>query len=112
MTPEAVTNSLNDYYSISALESTNKEISQILKETNYNHNSNNETFNTSNNVNEREKEVKPKVRFVQLFCKRIIRNCRYNNNLIERFFIALVGNQAKRFSLLHQFTINRHSCFE
>lgn len=68
MTPEAVTNSLNDYYSISALESTNKEISQILKETNYNHNSNNETFNTSNSVNEREKEVKPKVRFVQLFC--------------------------------------------
>ncbi|CAG9761952.1 unnamed protein product [Ceutorhynchus assimilis] len=54
-----ITNSLNDYYNISAMESTNKEISQILKETNYNHNSNNETFITSNNVPEKEKEVKP-----------------------------------------------------
>lgn len=57
--PETVTNTLNDYYNMSSIESTNKEISQILKETNYNHN--NETFNNSDNVQEKEKEPSIKV---------------------------------------------------
>lgn len=55
--PETVTNSLNDYYNLSSIETTNKEISQILKETNYNHN--NETFNNSDNFQEKEKEQPP-----------------------------------------------------
>ncbi|KAL1509205.1 hypothetical protein ABEB36_003978 [Hypothenemus hampei] len=59
---DLVTNSLNDYYNITSLENTNKEISQILKETNYNHNnSNNEIFSLSNNVAEKEVETKPKL---------------------------------------------------
>ncbi|XP_048526293.1 integrator complex subunit 6-B [Dendroctonus ponderosae] len=56
----SLTNSLNDYYNISAMESTNKEISQILKETNYNHNSN-DAFSISNNVADKEKDAKSKV---------------------------------------------------
>ncbi|XP_066252251.1 integrator complex subunit 6-B [Euwallacea similis] len=65
--PDTLINSLSsDYYSISSMESTNKEISQILKETSYNHNSNNDTFVLTNNTNnvaekEKEKEVPKKV---------------------------------------------------
>lgn len=42
------------------MESTNKEISQILKETNYNHNSN-DALSIGNNVAEKEKDAKAKV---------------------------------------------------
>lgn len=50
-------NTAYDYYSLSSMESTNKEISQILKETNYNHNS----HSIEPTINFVEKEIKPKV---------------------------------------------------
>ncbi|KAF7287926.1 integrator complex subunit 6 [Rhynchophorus ferrugineus] len=50
-------NPYNDYYNVqSSIENTNKEISQILKETNYNHVSNSTTEPTNNFVEKEEKK--------------------------------------------------------
>ncbi|XP_050299133.1 integrator complex subunit 6 isoform X2 [Anthonomus grandis grandis] len=96
----------NDYDSMSAMESTNKEISQILKETNYNHNnSNNETFSTNNYYTpekEKEKDIgKPKVRAKEVIeeNKQEIDN---QNFEIRKNLNKLVRKPGKNFSELFE----------